>query len=70
MQVSVIIIAIIFDERNGSERVTEIFDTEYLTQAYTLMEQKYQGFDIEYLYVFDSHLNLIERMKLLIKGGK
>jgi len=68
MNECIIVIAIIFDERNGAEQVTEVFNTAYVTQAYTLMECKYIGFDIEYLFVFDSTLNLVERMKLLISG--
>lgn len=55
---------------NVLDRVTEIFDTEYLTQAHKMLFDKYHGYEIEILYVFDSTLNLIERMNLLTKQTK
>ena len=66
MKNKIIIIAIVFDERNGTEKVIEEFETEMLIEAFLLFEQKYQGFDIEYLYVFDSILNQLDRIKLLL----
>lgn len=55
---------------NVIENVTCEFNTEYLTEAHKMLTDKYEGYEIEIVYVFDSTLNLIERMNLLIKQTK
>ena len=55
---------------NVLDRVTEIFDTEYLTQAHKMLFDKYDGYEIEILYVFDSNINLNEQMVFLTKNTR
>lgn len=70
----IIVIAEVSTTSNGGvnfiERLTCEFDTEYLTQAIQSLFEKYEGYEIEILYVFESYLNQKDRAELLINQMK